>query len=106
MADNNLARPDAVATAAVVTILATTNQIVQVRQIDWSFDASLDDPVELIVEVDSVIQYAMHITSPGPGQLQFPASDPLRLPKASTDTVFTLPSGGAAVTGTLNVLVV
>lgn len=95
-----------VATAAVVTILATDNQTVQVRQIDWSFDSALDDPVKLIVEVDGVVKYGQYVTSPGPGQFQFVASDPLRLPKANTSTVFTLPSGGAAVTGTLNVLVV
>lgn len=94
-------RPN-VATAAVVTIAAGVDRALKIRQIDWSLSATLDAPVEITVTVDGTVDYAVYVTNAGPGQLTF--VDPYEPPAATTSTVITLPSGGAAVTGTLNVL--
>ena len=91
-------------TAAVVTIAYAAGRRVKVSGIAWSYDGSPAAATTLSAAIDGSTVWGVDIVAAGPGDVTF--APPIDFTPATTSVVFTLPAGGAGVSGKLNVLTV
>lgn len=103
--DTALVHAPAASTAAIITLAApdpiSPGRRWSIGGLAWSYDSDPDDGANLLIENGGVAAFKVYITVAGPGFIGF--SDPLKC-APNAEVVVTLSDGGAAVTGTVNVL--
>ena len=90
----------AAATAAVVTLAATTGQMWVIRAIHFSYDAA-PAAGSLIITENGTPKYTLYITAAGAGPVPLP--DNGMQFASGAEVVVTLASGAGTVKGALNV---
>lgn len=94
----NAVHTPAAATAAVVTLAADPNETHVIDDIWWSYSASPTGG-EVHITIGGVEVYSILVTQAGPGHIQMNGFHGAK----GLAVVVTVPSGGGAVVGTVNV---